>query len=102
LDLRLDKIALVIGLFNVLGVVRFQGLDAVAGLTGDEARTRSDRVEKAHVAMPRIVKRPRPDLLGLKDRQPFALLKIALVDRRTVRCGEEVIIRFPLKGEGFS
>jgi len=29
LDLRLDKIAVVIGLFNVLGVVLFPGLDAV-------------------------------------------------------------------------
>jgi hypothetical protein len=47
LDLIFDKIVVVIGLFDVLRVVGFQGLDAVTGLAGNEAGLCSDRVNEA-------------------------------------------------------
>ena len=53
-DLLPYQIPHVVGLFNILSVVRSQRLYAVAGMALDEAGMPSERIKKAHIAMPRI------------------------------------------------
>ena len=78
MDLFFDKIPVVIGVFDVLGVVSFKRLDAVSGLTGYKNGSGADRVEKAHVRVSGIIERSRPGVLEpSKHRQPFALVKVA-------------------------
>src|SRR5262245_48970111 len=102
LDLIFDKIAVVIGLFDVLRIVLFQRLDAVSGLTGNEASSRSDRVKKTHVGVTRIVKRLRPDLLGFQERKPFALVEVTYVDGVPVGVVKKQSSGSTLRGAGFS